>query len=115
MTGWRHDWNFVLFERYLSNLVLKYKPQALCQSLGDYTGLSMSVHFSEKWSVALFSFHLFQSYKTPTSLLTKGTHKQEFVAFGYEAEERFADQDEDDAGQLNLFKKFKMILHQKEV
>ena len=55
------------------------------------------------------------SYKTPTSLLTKGTHKQEFVAFGYEAEERFADQDEDDACQMNLFKKFKMILRQEEV
>ena len=59
---------------------------------------------------------MLQSYKAPTSVLTN--RAGEFVAFGYEAEQRYSEaleDDDDDKDDLALFRHFKMRLVKTEV
>ena len=59
---------------------------------------------------------LIQSYKAPTSVLTSAAG--EFVAFGYEAEQRYSEaleDDDDERDDLALFRHFKMSLMETEV
>ena len=55
------------------------------------------------------------SYKTPTSVLVNP--KGEFEAFGFEAEQRYANLEEEDTTpeKYALYEKFKMRLHAKKV
>lgn len=54
------------------------------------------------------------SSKTPTCILLNPD--KEFHAFGYEAEKKFADLSENDEHQdWILFRRFKMLLHDREV
>ena len=57
----------------------------------------------------------FQSYKTPTVVLTNPSGELE--AFGFEAEQQYANLEEEDASpdQYSLFQKFKMMLHDMKV
>ena len=61
------------------------------------------------------TLHLpFQSYKTPTSVLTN--RKGSFLAFGFEAEQEYGQGLEDDEESVMLmFRHFKMMLHKREV
>ena len=54
-----------------------------------------------------------QSYKTATSVLVNP--EGEFEAFGFEAEQTYANMEEDDAMKYALYEKFKMKLHRKKV
>ena len=66
--------------------------------------------------ICQFTFQIlyFKSYKTPTSILTNGAG--EFVAMGYDAEEKYTEETEDGASvDLHLFRHFKMKLHKTKV
>ena len=54
-----------------------------------------------------------QSYKLPTVLLLR--ENQDFLSFGYEARETYADMDETESLKHLYFEKFKMELHSRRV
>ena len=83
-----------------------------------YSGYSFSfksqpndIRMNKSWGASLG----FQSYKTPTSVLVNP--KGEFEAFGFEAEQQYANLEEEDVTpeKYALFEKFKMMLHGKVI
>ena len=66
------------------------------------------------WTIMLFlkvSLYLFQSFKTPTSVLMDEDNK--CIAFGFDAEAKYSEQAQ--SQKLLLFKNFKMVLHKVKV
>ena len=63
------------------------------------------IRMNKSWGADL----AFQSYKTPTSVLVNP--KGKFEAFGFEAEQQYANLEDDIADKYALFEKFKMKLH----
>ena len=55
----------------------------------------------------------FQSYKTATSVLLD--QYGEFVDFGFDAEEQYAQDVQSGAKKMSLFRHFKMVLHNQKV
>ena len=55
----------------------------------------------------------FSTMETPTYLLLNPN--KSFNSFGYEAQDRYADLEEEEARQFFYFDSFKMILHNNEV
>lgn len=67
------------------------------------------IHMNKNWGNAIG----FESYKTPTSVLTKPGG--EFDSFGFDAEEKFSRLEGNQGGDdgYNLYRNFKMVLHNK--
>ena len=55
----------------------------------------------------------FQSYKTPTCVLLDSN--KEFDSFGFEAQKKYADMEDEDVHKYYFFEKFKMKLHETKV
>ena len=55
----------------------------------------------------------FSTLKTPTCLLLNPDRS--FNSFGYEAQDRYAELEEAEAGEYYYFEHFKMILHNDQV
>ena len=68
-----------------------------------------SIHMNKEWG----SDQGYSTMKTPTCLLLNPD--QSFNSFGYEAKDKFADLEEEEARQYFYFESFKMILHNNEV
>lgn len=68
-----------------------------------------SIHMNKEWGTDQGCSTL----KTPTCLLLNPN--KSFNSFGYEAQDRFAELEEEEAQQYYYFEKFKMILHNNEV
>ena len=68
-----------------------------------------SIHMNKEWG----SDQGYSTMKTPTCLLLNPD--QSFNSFGYEAKDKFADLEEEEARQYFYFDCFKMILHNNEV
>lgn len=67
-----------------------------------------SIHMNKEWG----SDQGYSTMKTPTCLLLNPD--QSFNSFGYEAKDKFADLEEEEARQYFYFDCFKMILHNNE-
>ena len=70
-----------------------------------------SIRMNKSWGASLG----FWSLKTPTSLLVDPKGKME--AFGFEAEEKYSDLEQDEVipDKYALYQKFKMMLHNDKV
>ncbi len=67
------------------------------------------IHMNKEWGTDLG----YSTLKTPTCLLLNPD--KSFNSFGFEAQDRFAELDEDQAQEYFYFERFKMILHNNEV
>ena len=68
-----------------------------------------SIHMNKEWGTD----QGYSTMKTPTCLLLNPD--ESFNSFGYEAQDRYADLEEEEARQFFYFDSFKMILHNNEV
>ena len=58
----------------------------------------------------------YQSYKTPTTILTEAGPTGKFLTFGYEAERKYREEiSEGNSTEINLYTDFKMILYREKV
>ena len=67
------------------------------------------IHMNKEWGTD----QGYSTLKTPTCLLLNPD--KSFNSFGYEAQDRFTELDEDQAQEYYYFERFKMILHNNEV
>ena len=67
------------------------------------------IHMNKEWGTD----QGYSTLKTPTCLLLNPD--KSFNSFGYEAQDIFAELDEDQAQEYYYFERFKMILHNNEV
>ena len=78
--------------------------------LNDFKRNPLKISANTAWNAA----HCLLSKKTPTCLLL--SPEKEFLAFGYDAEDQFADlSDDEKQSDYYFFKRFKMRLHGEEV
>lgn len=68
-----------------------------------------SIHMNKEWG----SDQGYSTLKTPTCLLLNAD--KSFNSFGYEAQDKYAELEEEEAQQYYYFERFKMILHNNEV
>lgn len=98
---------------------IKSKCQKLIVAAIDFgtTFSGYAFSFRDKWAKVLtnnWQGGSLLSHKAPTVLLLNS--KAEFVAFGFDAEDKYASMTETGAHKdYYLFQRFKMILHQDEV
>ena len=67
------------------------------------------IHMNKEWGTD----QGYATMKTPTCLLLNPN--KSFNSFGYEAQDKFAELEDDEAQQYYYFKRFKMVLHSNEV
>ena len=67
------------------------------------------IHMNKEWGTD----QGYATMKAPTCLLLNPN--KSFNSFGYEAQDRFAELEEEEAREYYFFEKFKMVLHKDEV
>lgn len=67
------------------------------------------IHMNKEWGTD----QGYATMKAPTCLLLNPN--KSFNSFGYEAQDRFAELEEEEAREYYYFEKFKMVLHKDEV